>query len=656
MITLDVIRKDMESQLKNDQMLQSVEVNADSLDEALADAAAQLDSRVSTLEYEVLEKGSNGFLGMAKKPWRVRIYQNAAASEKRKKAAAASIFDDENIQEENKIVDRDGLYYIRHFKNDICIKVLLPIGTGRPVDSKSVIADARRQDTISLDEAKIKELSAAGTNDEYVVVGEYKNVKAGDAMLAVDITKDEMLATITVTAPAMSGSELSREQILNALEVQGVTAGIEMDKIDEFVDNPTYNIPCEVAAAIKPVDGRDAYIAFNFETDPTKLKIKESKNGQVNFKELNQIQNVVKGQPLAQKMPPERGKAGKTLTGRYLEAKDGKDVRLPLGRNVELDSDGVTIIASINGRVVYEGDKINVEPVMELDAVNIKSGNIDFLGTVIVKGNVEDGYDIKATGNIEVMGTVGKSFLKSEEGDIIVSQGIFGHDVGVIQCGGSLWAKFIQSAKVEVEKNCVVSDSIMNSEVTAMKRIILNGKKAQITGGHLFATEEIAAKNIGSPGGGAETILGVGFDPRAKKRLEEIQDQQAALMKELEEIENNIASLENIKKQRRSLPKEKEENLAKLKDRNQEITVESEKISEEIDQIQERLHELKAVGKVMASGTVYAGVKVTIRDVTDDVRTDVKSVTFSYEGGFVRRGKYEAPDMSDVGAPEGYSA
>ena len=252
-----------------------------------------------------------------------------------------------------------------------------------------------------------------------------------------------MLATVTVTPPALSGAEVSAEQIIRNLEIQGVVAGIENDKITEFVDNPVYNVPCEVAAAIKPQDGRDAYMVYHFETDSTKLRIKESKSGNVNFKELNQIQNVVKGQPLAQKMPPERGKAGKTLTGRYLEAKNGKDIRIPLGKNVELDKDGVTLIASENGRVVFEAERINVEPVLELDAVNIKTGNIDFLGTVIVKGNVEDGYDVKASGNIEVGGTVGQSHLKTETGDIIVSQGIFGHDVGVIQYGGSLWAKFI---------------------------------------------------------------------------------------------------------------------------------------------------------------------------------------------------------------------
>ena len=464
-----------------------------------------------------------------------------------------------------------------------------------------------------------------------------------------------MLATVTVTPPSLSGSEISAAQIIRQLETQGVVAGIEQDKIDEFVDNPVYNSPCEVAAAIKPQDGRDAYIVFNFETDQTKLRLRETKDGQVNFKELNQIHNVIKGEPLAQKMPPERGKAGKTLFGRYLEAKNGKDIRLPLGKNVELDKDGVTIIASINGRVIYEAERISVEPVLELDAVNIKTGNIDFLGTVVVKGNVEDGYDVKAAGNIEVNGTVGQSHLKSEYGDIIVSQGIFGHDVGVIQAGKSLWAKFIQSAKVEVEEFCIVSDSIMNSEVTAMKRIILNGKKAQITGGHLFATEEICAKNIGSPGGGTETILEVGFDPRLKQRLAEIQDEQNQLMRELEETDNNIVTLENFKKQRRTLVKEKQEQLDNLKKRKEEITSKSEEYSTEVEQILQRMHELKVFGKVKASGTVYSGVKIYVRDVVDEVRQDAKNVTFYFENGFVRRGKYEEPDMTDIKAPEGYS-
>ena len=78
--------------------------------------------------------------------------------------------------------------------------------------------------------------------------------------------------------------------------------------------------------------------------------------------------------------------------------------------------------------------------------------------------------------------------------------------------------------------------------------------------------------------------------------------------------------------------------------RKKDIEGETAEIEKELSEIQARLHELKIIGKVSVSGTVYAGVKIFIRDVKDEVRTDVKNVTFFYENGFVRRGKYEAPD------------
>ena len=353
-------------------------------------------------------------------------------------------------------------------------------------------------------------------------------------------------------------------------------------------------------------------------------------------------------------MLPERGRSGKTLFGRYLEAKNGRDINLPLGKNVTVDTDGRTILAAVNGQVLLINDKINVEPIMEVDGVNIKTGNITFLGTVIVKGNVEDGFDIKASGNIEINGAVGKSRLESD-GDIIVSQGVMGRDEGEIICGGTLWAKFIQNTKVTVQENVIVTDSIMNSDVSAQKRIILQGKRAQITGGHLFATETVLAKNIGSVGGGTETVIEVGYDPKAKHRLSELLEMQSNNLKELEELELNIQTLENQKKIRKTLPKDKDDNLRKFLSRKDEIISENENFNAEIQSIQAHLRELKNIGKIYASGTVYAGVKIYVRDEKDEVRADVKSVTFYYDNGFVRRGKYEQPEFDDIKGPDGYS-
>ena len=654
MVTLEKIRTDLGKTLEEDKKLHYVEVRADTLEEALDDAALQLNCRVVHLEYEVLEAGFAGMFGLMKKPWFIRAYQNPEEAKKASIRNSQTGTDADTIIEEEKPVDKDGVFYVHYFQSQINLKVVLPIGKGIPVQLSEVMGRLKRSDTIMIEDDLVKQLVKNGTDGKYVPVGQYQHNAAADALLTVEISNDEMKASINVTSPAIGGAEISAEQIERVLQTQGVVAGISKEKIEEFVDMPIYGVPCVVAEALQPVDGRDAYIAYNFETDRSKLKLSETETGQINFKELNLIQNVVEGQPLAQKMLAERGKAGKTIFGRYLEAKNGKDIPMPLGKNVAVDTDGRTIIAKTNGQVMLIGDKICVEPILEVDGVSLKTGNIKFLGTVIVKGNVEDGFEVRASGNVEVYGAVGKSIIEAD-GDVIVSLGIMGRDEGYVRAGKSLWAKFIQNTKVDVEEYVIVTDGIINSNVTCNKKILLQGKRASIIGGHLFATEEIHTKTIGSSGGGSETVLEVGYDPRAKQRLDELLAKQDALTKELDELDLNIETLENIKKVRRTLPHEKEETLKNSIARKNEIETESAEMTEEITQIQQHLRELKIIGKVSASGTVYAGVKIYIRDVKEEIRNDTKAVTFYLENGFVRHGKYEPPSAEDMKrTPEGY--
>ena len=195
----------------------------------------------------------------------------------------------------------------------------------------------------------------------------------------------------------------------------------------------------------------------------------------------------------------------------------------------------------------------------------------------------------------------------------------------------------------------------MNCDITAMKNIVAYGKKAQITGGTLFATEEICARTLGSPGGGTTTTLSVGIDPRAKKKLDDLQKSQGDLVKELENLELDIQTLENQKKIRKSLPKDKEENLRKFLERKNDILSENSEMNKEIEALQSHLRELKAVGKVKVEGTTYAGTKIYIRDVLDEVITDVSSCVFYYENAFAKRGKYEPPSLDVTKGPEGYN-
>ena len=203
----------------------------------------------------------------------------------------------------------------------------------------------------------------------------------------------------------------------------------------------------------------------------------------------------------------------------------------------------------------------------------------------------------------------------------------------------------------------IVSDGIVNSNVMANRKIICRGKRADIIGGNLSASESISARNLGSASGGNDTVLSVGFDPRSKERLNFLLEKQEINQKALEEVKLDLSSLEEMKAKRGELPKDKEEAYQKKSDYRYTLKTEIHEIQKEIVQIQEYLNTLKNTGKVSASGTVYTGVRIVIRDTVEDVRTDCKATSFYLEKGIVRYGKYQDDDAEDAKkVPSGYSS
>jgi uncharacterized protein (DUF342 family) len=641
----------VKEQLELDRAIKTIEVTGATLELAVSEAATLLDIPVRRLEYEVVEKGSSGLLGSGKKDWKIRAYERTAA---RKAQDQGDMFSEGFDADVPIIEDRDGEAYVHLSSEGAFLKVVPPVGKGRrAVESQAMrVLNARNVTDIdgSLVAKAVKE--AAG---EYVRVGNFDHRPVNDSVVSIDIAEGEMRAYIQVTPPGEGGCDLSVETYLSFLRKNRVVYGVKEDFLRDFADNPVYKEPVIAAEGAKPVDGRDAYIQFNFETDPSKVRLRESSSGRVDFKELNIIQNVVENQPLAKKIPPEAGVMGRTVTGKVIPARNGRDTSLPVGKNVHVGDDGVTIIADINGQVVVASGKVNVEPVYTVQgAVNLKTGNIIFLGTVIINGNVEDGFSVKAAGNIEVNGTVEKAELDAE-GDIIVHQGITGKSGGLVRAGRSVWARFIENATVEAGNMVVASDGIINSQVDAYKRIICQGKRAHIVGGRLRASEEINAKILGSPTSGTETICEVGFDPKSKAELDQLKLNKEGAEKELEETQRNIQTLINIKKQRKSLPEDKEAYLTEMMDKRQVLVGDIKKADESINKIQEFLDGIKNRGRVSASAKVYPGVKILVRDVREDVRNEYRAVTFILENGLIRVTKYEEPDEDIKKGPDGYT-
>lgn len=642
----------MSRYLEQDREKNSIDSEGSSLAEAIRNAAIQLGVKVPEIEYELIEEGSEGILGFGKKAYKIRAYP---VVKKEEASFAQSDADLEAFKQEAVIINKDGEAFVHLSVDGALLKVTAPLGHGKTVNEKQAQEKLHERAVRNYDAALVAQV-VKQAQGEYVRVGEFISNPASDAMLTVDIAEQEMKAYVTMLPPGPGGCDLSYDAIVALLRNNRVISCLIEEALHELEDKPKYKESILVADGLKPINGKDAYIQYNFDIDQSKIKLKESTGGKVNFKELNLIQNVVQGQPLARKVPAEKGINGKTVTGKMLPSRNGKDIPLPLGRNVHALEDGVTIVSDINGQVMLTSTKINVEEVYTVEGdVSLRTGNIIFLGTVVVRGSVEDGFQVKASGNIEVIGNVGKAELEAE-GDIIVHQGISSKTGGRIHAGRSVWARFIENANVEAEDSVIVADGIMNSKIDSNKKIVCHGKRASIVGGHLRAAEEINAKILGSAVGGAETILEVGYDPKSKVKMEALQSQVDSIRKQIDEYDKNIFTLQNIKKQKKSLPEEKEALLLEQIERKTDLTRELSELTHEIEGIQTYLNQLKTRGKISASGKVFPGVKLTIKDVSNDVKNENKGVTYFLENNFIRTTKYEEIDdeLIKKGPPEAF--
>ena len=644
MVTITQLREFMKEQIEEDKTIKTAQVEGDSLEDALRQASIELGLPVKRLEYEVIQRGNKGVLGFGKKEWLVTAYEVEIVEEQQ---AEEEVAGDAGVEEEPEKRDENkpGEVYVRLVSGGVFLKVIKPHGDGTPVTEEKALQVIAERGVTSFDSALVSKV-VKKMQDEYERIGDYEYNPVNDPIMSVDITDQEMKAFLVVSKPGPGGSDLSYDEIVTFVKSQNVIHGIKEEAIRQLEEHPQFGTAVFIAEGTKPQHGKDAKTMFNFKTDHTAVDLKKDKNGRVDFKELNLVENVIAGQLLAQKTPPDEGKDGRTVTGRILPARSGKDIDIGIGKNVKLAEDGQTVISEINGQVLIINAKINVEPVYTVAGdVSLQTGNILFLGTVIVKGSVEDGFSVKASGNIEVMGSVGKCVLDSE-GDIVVHQGILGKNGGHVRSGKSIFAKFIEHSRIEAGENVVASDGIIHSHVDANKTIICQGKRAAIVGGMQRAAEEIQSKTLGSVAG-TETILEVGYDPKNKEKLVKLESEKTSLDDELEEVQRNVKTLETLKKTKRKLSDEKETYLKELHEKRSTILSSLEKLNNEIGNLSVYLSSLKTKGRISASGKIFPGVKIFIKNESLTVRTEYKLCSFVLEKGEVKITKYKVSEEQE---------
>ena len=323
---------------------------------------------------------------------------------------------------------------------------------------------------------------------------------------------------------------------------------------------------------------------------------------------------------------------GLSVYGEKIRPRDVKRTTLRFGHNITLSEDRKTLTADVDGHVMLVEGKVFVSNVLEVENVDISTGNIEYEGSVKVNGNVCTNFSVKAKGNIEVSGVVEGACLEAD-GNIIIARGMNGMARGVLKAGGNIISKFIENAKVTAG-GYVSSEAILHSDVAAGTSITVTGKRGFITGGKVSAANLIEVRTLGSSMG-ADTIVEVGIDPGLKHRASQLQKQIADNSKMVAQIHPVLSALTQKLAQGVKLKPEQIKSLQEMLQKENQLKEAIEKDTEEYNNLQQLMAESNAA-RVEVTGEVYAGTKICISDVSMVVKTSMNYCKFTKERGDVR--------------------
>ncbi|HZG17474.1 MAG TPA: FapA family protein [Candidatus Bathyarchaeia archaeon] len=264
----------------------------------------------------------------------------------------------------------------------------------------------------------------------------------------MDLEPEEHLELI-VEETRITQNDMNINAVMDKLSELGIVQGInhlEIKKACETLDAATFTI----ATGIEPQQGRHGYLELLVDLEVEQKGLSERRDGTVNFRDFKRIPTVNKGEVVAIVHPPVEGRAGLTVTGITLFPAPVYPMVVKTGKGIILMEDGSKVVAIESGRPQFQirGTLAKVSILDKLfhpQDVDIASGNIRFTGDVEIGGNVEEGMEVLA------------------EGDIVLQ-------------------KNVNMSKITSGNSILIKGNVINSEIVAGKSNLLIAECAQLLG------------------------------------------------------------------------------------------------------------------------------------------------------------------------------
>ncbi|MFW5984694.1 MAG: DUF342 domain-containing protein [Halanaerobiaceae bacterium] len=607
-------------------MQKQIEIKAKNKKQALEQALDKMrndiseDLKKSDLEIKS-EKKISGFLGLRNKGY---VYQ-VGIKEFPKQKTVQKI--DSMVEE----VSVDGEFQVKVAEEGVMVKVIPPQGEGDQVHYQQIKKALEKKEIVEVDWQTVQEV-VNEPQEEWVKVAPRKPELDRDAEIHVEVSDDKLKAYLDYI-PALGGEKLTFKAFEEALGEAGVEYGIKEEKLRTLVQAREKAENVLIAEGQAPVAGNDAEIIYHFEQKEDSIGT-ERDDGSIDFYNLGLINNVQPGDVLVTIKEPEPGKPGLGVDGNEIPPQEPQDKSLPSGKNVEA-RDERTLVASIEGQVVKEKNKVNVLPVHEVNGnVDLNTGNINFVGNVLIKGDVLEGFEVHAGGNVEIRGNVNAAQIFSG-GEVLIHKGFVGKNKGKIEAQGDVKIKFVENGNVRSASNIIVTDAVMHSTLIAGEKIDVSKSKGLLVGGKSRATSEIEANIIGSSFA-TETELETGVDPECKEKIQELNEKIEKNKKNILKTSKALKLLEKMKKKKGKLPPDKEKMYQQLKETKQRLEENNESTQKELEELECRVHRM-GKGKIVINKKIFPGVKISIGKAQYNVHNPMNTTTFISENGEVKQ-------------------
>lgn len=196
------------------------------------------------------------------------------------------------------------------------------------------------------------------------------------------------------------------EEILKELAIAGITTGIDRQNC-QLAANCREEKEFIIARGTPYTPGEDAQVKLLFNPQE-KFTVDFDRENIVDFRKRFAYNCVEKGEVLAQKEPPRAGKPGTSIFGQPVNPPLPKDIKLIAGKGARVDEKTSIVYAVESGlpkaRISGSRAYFEVEKVLTINSdLDISTGNIEFKGDVLIRGNICDAMSIRATGNIDIV-------------------------------------------------------------------------------------------------------------------------------------------------------------------------------------------------------------------------------------------------------------